>query len=57
MTAIRFSLLIVGLLVATNSIGFIYSLIVIYTPLMNRLRFRKKGTEKGFFGNECPYTV
>jgi methylsterol monooxygenase len=54
MTAIRFSLLIVGLLVATNSIGFIYSLIVIYTPLMNRFKIQKKGYRKGIFWQRMP---
>lgn len=54
MNAFTFSLLILGLLVANNFLGLIYSLIVIYTPLFKKYRIQEKKYQKGIFMKRMP---
>ncbi len=54
MTAIYFSCCIVGLLLITNLIGFMYSMLVIYTPWFNRFKIQAKAYRKGIFWKRMP---
>lgn len=54
MTAFQFSILTVLLLLATNFFGFLYSMVVLYTPIFKKYRIQKKSYQKGIFAKRFP---
>lgn len=54
MNATTFSLYIIGLLLLTNLLGFIYSLLVVYTKVFDRFKIQFKGYRQGLFWKRMP---
>lgn len=54
MTALTFSLIIIGLLLINNLFGLLYSLVLLYTDWLNKYRIQEKKYQKGIFFKRMP---
>ncbi|MFM7388292.1 MAG: sterol desaturase family protein [Bacteroidota bacterium] len=54
MTALTFSLMIIGLFLINNLFGLLYSLVLLYTDWLNKYRIQEKKYQKGIFFKRMP---
>ncbi|NBV67904.1 MAG: fatty acid hydroxylase family protein [Flavobacteriia bacterium] len=54
MNALTFAVYTVILLISTNLIGLVYSMVVLYTPLFKKYRIQQKPYQKGIFKKRFP---